>query len=325
MHDDNIYIQIAKEYKRYLILGASGTLEFMLSIAEIFNMDLKVMTLACMAWMYYARDHSLFEMMIIANRYFDEPIFKIELPLTSETFESMLIKDRQQIIDLMEDALGPASVVDVKSTIEITCELSILNALPVNKRKIQAGGGKRSEGGAAESGQQPVSMPPLPGATSYIAVGPKKPLDDQIIEKQEKLASINKQIETLTMSLNFNYYNDRVATEPPVVPESAQVDAPKIIPEDALKLIPKDELFIELGTIPSLRKEYKSPPHLDYTVDEQDKPELIYSQNNFIPDTYILPHPTPPKKYPTSLKLRTKEVLFATIPSDLKKLWKLPQ
>jgi len=109
----SIYKQLADDLGRYVILGPSGTLEFMLNVAEIFGVDLKIMTLACITWMYVARDHSLFEMMIVANQYFEPPLFKFESARKPkepkeetdserrQRYKLGLEADRQQLIDLL--------------------------------------------------------------------------------------------------------------------------------------------------------------------------------------------------------------------------------
>ena len=93
---DNYYISIAKHYKRYSFIGPSGTTEIMMNIAEIFGVDLNIMALACIGWMYSVLDHTLFELMIIINMFLDESYkFKFEPGLT---YDANLTIDRTQVI-----------------------------------------------------------------------------------------------------------------------------------------------------------------------------------------------------------------------------------
>jgi hypothetical protein len=135
VHPQNIYNKLAAELSRYIILGPSGTLEFMLNVAEIFDIDLRIMTLASITWMYVARDHSLFEMMIVANQYFEPPLFKFE-PITGSTstdpetirraqYKQALINDHQQLIDLLTK-IDPTAASAAKSESFIPNELGYL-------------------------------------------------------------------------------------------------------------------------------------------------------------------------------------------------------
>lgn len=136
VHPQNIYNKLAAELSRYIILGPSGTLEFMLNVAEIFDIDLRIMTLASITWMYVARDHSLFEMMIVANQYFEPPLFKFE-PIEADQniqnedakrraqYKQALVDDHQQLIDLLVK-IDPTAASAAKSESFIPNELGYL-------------------------------------------------------------------------------------------------------------------------------------------------------------------------------------------------------
>lgn len=99
---DNVFVKRAHELKRYVILSASGSMEGMLNVAEIFGFDLKIMTLAAMSWMYIARDHALYEMMIIANDIIGEKVFKFP---PNNDLQAALKYDRQQVVNLYNKAV----------------------------------------------------------------------------------------------------------------------------------------------------------------------------------------------------------------------------
>lgn len=114
IHPNHVYLALAAKCKRYMILGPSGTTEFMLNVAEIFGVDLRIMTLACIPWMYYAKDHSLFEIMIMANKFFDPPIFRFDTPGDGK-YETALKIDHAQIKDLLRRTLGKEAVKEINS------------------------------------------------------------------------------------------------------------------------------------------------------------------------------------------------------------------
>ena len=142
INPQHVYIQFANTCKRHILLGPSGTLEGMLNVAEILGVDLRIMTLASMAWMYYARDHAMFDMMIVANTFFDEPIFKFKTSLSRTTRDENLKNDREQLKNLMEEILGHEAVANVDSSVEIPNEALLLNALCPRGPQGQQGGEK---------------------------------------------------------------------------------------------------------------------------------------------------------------------------------------
>ena len=155
VHPQNIYNKLAAELSRYIILGPSGTLEFMLNVAEIFDIDLRIMTLASITWMYVARDHSLFEMMIVANQYFEPPLFKFE-PIEADSniqnedakrraqYKKALIVDHQQLIDLLVK-IDPTTASVAKSESFIPNELGYLEFIHGSTATLTQIGGEKCQ------------------------------------------------------------------------------------------------------------------------------------------------------------------------------------
>lgn len=103
IHPNNIYLRVAEKLKRDVILGPSGTTEIMLNVAEIFNMPLDILTLALVPWMYIARDHSLFDIMIMANKFFpDGKKFTFK---PADSFEDGIIRDKEQLTQKFKEVL----------------------------------------------------------------------------------------------------------------------------------------------------------------------------------------------------------------------------
>ena len=75
LNDQHPYYLFAEELGRKMIVGPSGTMEAMLNVAEIFNVNIELFSLGCIAWMFSVKDHSLYELMIIVNKFLKEPFF----------------------------------------------------------------------------------------------------------------------------------------------------------------------------------------------------------------------------------------------------------
>jgi hypothetical protein len=138
---DNLFVMRAVELSRYVVLGPSGTLEGMLNVAEIFGMDLKMMALAAMAWMYIARDHALYEMMIIANDIIGENIFTFDK--IGQTFDETLKIDRQQVIDLYRDTMKIQHLVNVDVNVDLFGEKEFLEYMKLTIQTRQYGGNNK--------------------------------------------------------------------------------------------------------------------------------------------------------------------------------------
>ena len=101
LNDNHPYYLFAKELGREMIVGPSGTMEAMLNVSEIFNVNIELFSLGCIAWMFSVKDHSLYELMIIVNKFLKEPFFVFK-----KSAANPQINDLAQLQIFMNNALA---------------------------------------------------------------------------------------------------------------------------------------------------------------------------------------------------------------------------
>ena len=274
----HMYIRIAQKCNRHILLGPSGTTEFMLNVAEIFGVDLRIMTLACIAWMYIARDHALFDMMIVANTFFDNPVFDFNDGAAS--YEVALKNDRQQIIDLMKDVLGPGSVSGTSADEDMLNEIDFLNLICADTR--QAGGADRGLDmwspkvdvlGTRNTASQESTL------LSKNWIEQRNP-EIELRAENGKLKAENEKLKSL-IKQDTKMFNDLEQPGYPVQTQTAATKAPSIF-----KSIPTTDTF-NFTQSQALR----SPQHLTDYDEEYVLPSV---ENRF--ENFKLPDPDPVPK-----------------------------
>jgi len=149
IHPDHYYASLAKHFKRYSFIGPSGTTEVMMNVAEIFGVNMKQMAGACIGWMYSVLDHTLFELMIVINMFFDEPepIFKFDT--SHDNYDKALKKDNNQVVDFCkENGIGGDKIDKIEAAMwheqklfpDNRSLLDIINIPPIKAGNPQEGG-----------------------------------------------------------------------------------------------------------------------------------------------------------------------------------------
>jgi len=66
---DSPFAKMAHTYRKAVLTGPSGSTQLMLEFAKMFNMDERKVVLSLIPWMYIHQDHSIFEILLVANNY----------------------------------------------------------------------------------------------------------------------------------------------------------------------------------------------------------------------------------------------------------------
>lgn len=64
----SLFYKIANEYNKKMISGYSGSADIIIDFCSLFNIDIKLSTLLCIAYMCHHLDHSIFEILMVAKK-----------------------------------------------------------------------------------------------------------------------------------------------------------------------------------------------------------------------------------------------------------------
>lgn len=78
VNEKSLFYKLAMKSNKDVLTGPSCTTQMMLDCALLFGIDIKLVLLAIIPWMVVPKDHTIFEILIVANSYLTDHEYKVD-------------------------------------------------------------------------------------------------------------------------------------------------------------------------------------------------------------------------------------------------------